>query len=74
MRLKNFDNHRPYFRGVAIAVLLCGVVILALGLVELALNLFNNDAYSAPMFKIIGGLIVLALGYIHFELEMLRIK
>lgn len=74
MKLRNFDNHKPYFRGVAIAILLCGIVIVALGIVELALNLFGHNLYSAPIFKIIGGLIVLSLGYIHFELEMLRIK
>ncbi|HUC87314.1 MAG TPA: hypothetical protein VMR75_03280 [Candidatus Saccharimonadales bacterium] len=74
MKFKNFDSHKPYFRGVAIATLLCGAVILALGIVELVMNLWGSSTYSAPLFKIIGGLAVTSLGYIQLELEMLRIK
>jgi hypothetical protein len=74
MKFKNFDNHKPYFRGVAIATLLCGAVIIALGVVELAMNILGSSDYTAPLFKIIGGLAVTSLGYIHLELEMLRIK
>ena len=74
MTFRNFDNHKPYFRGVAIATLLCGAAILALGLAELALNIWGTTTYSEPMLKIIGGLAVTSLGYIHLELEMLRVK
>jgi len=74
MIFRKFDNHKPYFQSVAIATLLVGAAILALGIVELLLNIGGNANYSAPMFKIVGGLIVTSLGYIHLELEMLRIK
>lgn len=74
MMFKKFDNHKPYFRNVAIATLLCGAAILALGIVELGMNLWGNTEYSAPLFKMVAGLIVTSLGYIHLELEMLRIK
>lgn len=74
MKLGRFDTHKPYFQGVAIATLLCGALILALGAVELALNIWAHDLYSNAVFKIIGGLVVISLGYIHLELEMLRVK
>ena len=74
MKFKDFDNHKPYFRSVAIATLLCGAAILALGVVELLMNLWGGTNFSEPLFKIIGGFVVTSLGYIHMELEMLRIK
>jgi hypothetical protein len=74
MMFRKFDNHKPYFRGVAIATLLTGAVFAALGGAELVLNLLGGYSFAAPIFKIIGGLAVLSLGYIHLELEMLRIK
>jgi hypothetical protein len=74
MKFKDFDARKPYFRGVAIATLLCGAVILALGIVELIMNIWGNTIYSEPLFKIIGGLAVTSLGYIQLELELLRIK
>jgi hypothetical protein len=74
MMFGKFDNHKPYFRGVALATLLAGAVLVALGGVELILNLWGNDSFTSPVFKIIGGLAVLSLGYIHLELEMMRVK
>ncbi len=74
MKFKDFDNSKPYFRNVAIAILLAGAAILALGIVELALNLWGNGLYMSPLTKIIGGLAVTALGYIQLELELIRIK
>ena len=71
---RKFDRHKLYFRGVAIVTLLSGAALLALGLVELGFNLFGNYAFAYPVFKIIGGFAVLSLGYIHLELEYLRVK
>lgn len=71
---KKFDSRKPYFQSVAIATLLCGAAILALGLTELAFNLWGGRDFWAPSVKIMGGLAVLSLGYIHLELELLRIK
>jgi len=67
------DNKKPYFAGVAVATLLSGAGILALGLVELGFNVWGTESFSSPMGKIIGGLVVLSLGYIHLELEMMRV-
>ena len=74
MKFRKFDNHKPYFRGVALATLLAGAVLAALGAAELILNLWWNYDFTSPIFKIIGGLAVMSLGYIHLELEMLRVK
>lgn len=70
---QKFDNKKPYFWSVAIATLLSGAAILALGFVELGFNLWHDANFSSPMSKIIGGLAVLSLGYIHLELEMMRV-
>ena len=67
------DRPKQQFMGVAIATLLVGAIIIALGVVELGFNFWGTTAYSVPTYKIIGGLIVMSLGYIHLELEMLRI-
>ena len=71
---KDFKNRQPYFLAVAMATIICGVLVLALGAVELGLNLLGQASFAAPVFKIIGGLAVISLGYIHLELELLRIK
>ncbi len=60
--------------GVAIATLLTGAFIIALGLVELGFNHWGTTTFSVPTNKVIGGLIVLSLGYIHMELELMREK
>lgn len=74
MIFRKFDSHKPYFRGVALATLLAGAVLAALGAAELILNLLWNYEFTSPVFKIIGGLAVMSLGYIHLELEMMRVK
>jgi len=74
MTFRKFDNHKPYFRGVALATLLAGAVLAALGGAELILNLWSSYTFTSPVFKIMGGLAVMSLGYIHLELEMMRVK
>ena len=69
-----FNPHKRYFASVAIATLLMGAGIIAFGLVEWGFNFFGSTTFSSPTTKIIGGLIVLSLGYIHLELEMIRTK
>lgn len=73
-KLRKYDRHQLYFRGVALVTILGGAALLALALVELGLNLWGGGGFAAPVFKIIGGLGVLSLGYIHLELEYLRVK
>lgn len=71
---KNFDPKQPYFYAVAMTIILAGCLVLSVGIVELISNLHGDSSFSQPFTKIIGGLVVLALGYIHLELELLRIK
>lgn len=67
-------DHTPYFQGVAIALILAGASIFAIGSLQWLLNFFADYGFASPSFKIIGGLVVTALGYIHLELELQRIK
>ncbi len=64
----------PIFLSVAIATLLMGAAILALGLVEMGFNIWGDTSFDSPMSKIIGGLVVMSLGYIHMTLELMRVK
>ena len=60
------------FYSVALAIITAGVIILGVGIAFYALNLFADYQFASPSTKIIGGLIILALGYIHLELELIR--
>ncbi len=74
MFFRKAHSHKRYFASVAIATLLVGAAILALGVVEVGFNLWGGGAFVSPMMKVIGGLVVLSLGYIHLELELIRTK
>ncbi len=56
------------------ATILCGAAIFALGVVELLFNLFGTTNFVSPVGKIAVGLVATSLGYIHLELEQIRIK
>jgi uncharacterized membrane protein HdeD (DUF308 family) len=59
------------FYGVAIFIILMGVGTLCTGVLQVILApVFGN--WSNPQEMILGGLIVIALGYIVLELELLR--
>lgn len=73
MSSKSF--HDASFFGVSILLILVGAAIFVFGLVAWYLTAVSNTTVMAfPFFKVIGGLIILALGYIVLELEMLRKK
>ena len=74
MFLRKANSHKRYFASVAIATLLVGAAILALGGVELGFNLWGGATFASPILKVVGGLVVLSLGYIHLELELIRTK
>ena len=69
---KKFDPSLPYFASVALFFILLGAIIFAVGIVEWILNLGFYE-YSWPLFKVVSGVVIMALGYIHFELELMRI-
>jgi len=51
-----------------------GAVILAIGLVFWGFNAFQNYHFVSPSNKVIGGLVVMGLGYVVIELECIRHK
>jgi len=68
------DDKVRYFAGVAIATLLLGAACFAFGLVEFAMNLWDQGGYDHAIFLVLGGLIITSLGYIQLELELIRTK
>lgn len=71
---KGFDPHKPYFLNVAVIFILVGAGLFAIGLVEWILNMWWFYDFTAPLFKVASGLVVTSLGYIHLELELIRIS
>lgn len=68
-------THDVSFYGVAMALIVVGAAIFVCGLVAWYIQSVGVSAVVAlPFFKVIGGLIILALGYVVLELEMLRKK
>lgn len=63
------------FFGVAIVMILTGAALFAVGAVAWFANYYTNSTIvSIPSLKIMGGLVVLSLGYIILELELIRKK
>ena len=61
------------FGGVAFFLIILGMVIFAVGGSLWWLNVCYGFHYVYPAMKAIAGLVVLGLGYILLELEMMRI-
>lgn len=73
--MKEISDKRLPFRGVALALIVLGAGIFAFGLVAWKLSMFWHVAsISAPFEKAMGGAIIMALGYIVLELELIRDK
>jgi len=72
--MRTYDSHQPYFRGVAMALILFGAVLFAVGLSQWVLNLWWVSTYFMPSVKVMAGAVIMALGYIHLELELIRIR
>ncbi len=63
------------FLEVAIAFILVGAAIFAYGFVGWLINVAQSQTIMAlPSAKIVGGVVIMALGYIHLELDLLRRK
>ena len=61
------------FVGVALLMILFGAAIFAYGAVGWLVNVTEQELIIAtPSQKIIGGLVVISLGYIQLELSLLR--
>jgi len=63
------------FVAVAMTMILIGAAIVAFGLVGWLVNVSNSEVVIVfPSVKVIGGFIIIALGYIQLELGLLRKK
>ena len=62
------------FYGVALAAILFGAALMAYGIVGWFGNTFEwfDRAFAMPSLKVIGGAVIIILGYIHLELELMR--
>jgi hypothetical protein len=60
------------FYGVALFIILVGIAILAVGLVQLAGQMLWEWQFGWPMAKVMAGMVILSLGYVVLELELLR--
>ncbi|QQG49689.1 MAG: hypothetical protein HZB70_02725 [Candidatus Berkelbacteria bacterium] len=63
------------FVAVAMTMIILGAAILAFGLVGWLTNVSANELIVAfPSLKVMGGLVIIGLGYIQLELGLLRKK
>ncbi|MFA6082000.1 MAG: hypothetical protein WC773_01105 [Patescibacteria group bacterium] len=61
------------FLDVAMAFIVVGAFILTYGIIQWGVNVGNSEVvYNLPSEKIIGGLVVMGLGYIQLQLELIR--
>jgi len=70
----NKNRKNVSFFGVGIALILSGAFILSIGSVMWLFNVYGNSGFAMPSAKVIGGLVIMALGYIQLELEWIRTK
>lgn len=72
-----FFRHREdrSFIAVALTMILIGAAIFAFGLVGWLINVSQQEVVMVfPSVKVIGGLVVMSLGYIQLELGLIRQK
>ncbi len=64
------------FTGVALMFIILGALVFSIGTVVWIYNLAvgYNSIITFPGFKAISGLLVMGIGYIILELELIRIK
>ncbi|MCX6806700.1 MAG: hypothetical protein NT135_01085 [Candidatus Berkelbacteria bacterium] len=69
------DPQTASFYGVALMLILIGIGIFAYGMAGWLYNTWTSQTcWAFPSIKVMGGLIIMALGYIQLELELLRKK
>jgi hypothetical protein len=62
------------FYSVGLAIIILGAAILAVGSAFWLMNFFFDYSFAIPSLKIMGGAIIMALGYLIVEMELLRQK
>jgi hypothetical protein len=69
---KDQVKNKPFY-GVALFFIIAGATIFAVSCVSILYSVYGEGAImTSPVMKSIGGLIVMALGYIQLELELMR--
>lgn len=68
------DLHKLNFAGVGLALIIFGIVTCAIGLAAWFLSALGMGSISYPFMKAIGGAMIIGLGYVVLELELLRKK
>lgn len=73
--MRFYEDPKRSFANVAMAFILVGAAILSYGMVAWIYNVvLQANLIAFPSVKIIGGLAIMALGYIQLEIELLRKK
>ena len=67
-------KHDITFAGVAMGLIIFGATIFAIGLACWVISCTSGEAFSWPGAKIMGGTVIMALGYIVLQLELIRRK
>jgi hypothetical protein len=68
-------NSKMPFRGVAMGLIVFGVIILSVALACWFVSIYSGYSFiNAPFEKLIGGTIIAGIGYVVLELELLRDK
>ena len=63
------------FFGVALLIIVLGIIVFTFCICQWFYNWWSLDfIFAIPSSKIIGGLIIIALGYIQLELELIRTR
>ena len=71
----NKESHKgKTFFGVAMAIILFGTFVFALGVVEWLFTVCKIFSFIYPAAKVFAGVVMLALGYIVLELELTRVQ
>lgn len=73
--MKELSGKKMPFAGVAAALIVFGAAVFATGLMFWVISFsWGILTISAPFSKVIGGAIIMALGYVVLELELMRTK
>ncbi|MGA2666631.1 MAG: hypothetical protein ABSE91_00895 [Patescibacteria group bacterium] len=69
------DYNKISFLGVGLALILFGAIVCAIGLASWLITAFGlGTTLAFPFFKVMGGVVILGIGYIILEIELLRKK
>lgn len=69
------DYDKISFRGVGLAFILFGMLICGFAFAAWFLRYFGFDNICAlPFFKVMGGVMIIGIGYLILEVELLRKK